>query len=382
MEQIIDFVVDTDREGGDHRSSSPAQSRRGAFIQAIIAIYNTIMFFVERLQQIVQVVAGVHRLDRRPSPPATSAPRPTGSRQTMAGLLTLVISFLARFAGLGKVSDAVMKIINRIRAPIDKALDKVVEWIVAMAKRLGRFIAQAGVPQDPAQRLEAGLATGRGRQRAPRHECVGGADCAVLGAVKVRYGLKSPVPVEVGNDWWVEAEVNPKGRRKTDKKKEAGSAAVSPMLPQVKVDFNCNTKKYKLGEYQGQLTDSRPVSTRSRSTSGSSGERTTKTRVAPRLQRQRRRRHWRAEAHRALPPKGRNRPKSRGRWRGSPPSTSPTWSPAVSTRPRSSDRPSSTPRSDRSGVPVSSCSHGDSTLSRSRIGANSPSTQGSSPTPI
>ena len=35
----------------------------------------------------------------------------------MAGLLTLVISFLARIAGLGRISDAVMGIIRRIRQP-------------------------------------------------------------------------------------------------------------------------------------------------------------------------------------------------------------------------------------------------------------------------
>jgi hypothetical protein len=62
---------------------------------------------------------------------------------TMAGFLTVVISFLARFAGLGRVSDEVKKIIDKIRAPIDKALDKVVEWIVTMAKRVGRFFTQA-----------------------------------------------------------------------------------------------------------------------------------------------------------------------------------------------------------------------------------------------
>ena len=53
----------------------------------------------------------------------------------MAGLLTLVISFLARLVGLGRVSDAVTNIINRIRAPIDRALDRVVAWIVNLGRR-------------------------------------------------------------------------------------------------------------------------------------------------------------------------------------------------------------------------------------------------------
>src|SRR5262249_47415147 len=45
-----------------------------------------------------------------------------------------------RLVGLGRVSDAVLNIINRVRAPIDRALDRVVTWIVDMARRAGRFI--------------------------------------------------------------------------------------------------------------------------------------------------------------------------------------------------------------------------------------------------
>ena len=105
----------------------------GAFIQAIIAIYNTIMFFVERLRQIIQVVtAFLDSLAAIAAGVIVAAAKRVES--TLAGLLTLVISFLARFAGLGKLSDAVTNIINKIRAPIDLALDKVVGWIVTTAK--------------------------------------------------------------------------------------------------------------------------------------------------------------------------------------------------------------------------------------------------------
>ena len=112
----------------------------GAFIQAIIAIYNTIMFFIERLKQIAQVAMSF--IDAI-SAIAAGVLKAAADRveTTMAGLLTLVISFLARIAGLGKVSDAVMGIINKVRTPIDKALDRVVDWIVAMAKKAGRFVA-------------------------------------------------------------------------------------------------------------------------------------------------------------------------------------------------------------------------------------------------
>ncbi|MDB5033879.1 MAG: hypothetical protein JWQ98_1120 [Chlorobi bacterium] len=128
----------------------------GAFIQAILAIYNTIMFFVERLRQIGQVAMSfIDSISAIASGVITSAANRV--EQTMAGLLTLVISFLARFAGLGRVSDAVINVVNRVRAPIDRALDRVVDWIVATARRLGRFVAQSvsGTGATPDERTVA-----------------------------------------------------------------------------------------------------------------------------------------------------------------------------------------------------------------------------------
>ena len=113
----------------------------GAFIQAIIAIYNTIMFFIERLRQIIQVATSfLNSIMAIASGNIAAAANRV--EQTMGGMLTLVISFLARLVGLGRVSDAITNVINRIRQPIDRALDKVIEWIINTAKRLGRFVVQ------------------------------------------------------------------------------------------------------------------------------------------------------------------------------------------------------------------------------------------------
>lgn len=107
----------------------------GAFIQAIIGIYNTVMFFVERMRQIAQVAAAV--ID---SIAAIANGQISGAankvESTMAGLLTLVISFLARIAGLGKVSDAVVKFIKNVQAKVDSAIEFAVNWIVDKAKGL------------------------------------------------------------------------------------------------------------------------------------------------------------------------------------------------------------------------------------------------------
>jgi hypothetical protein len=139
MEQVMTFVRDRIVQAAITRlvtSLNPA----GAFIQAVIAIYNTIMFFVERLRTIAQVVASYIDAIAEIASGAIGAAA-NKVEQTMAGLLTLVISFLARLVGLGNVSQAVVNIVNRIRAPIDRALDRVVEWIVNTARRIGRVVA-------------------------------------------------------------------------------------------------------------------------------------------------------------------------------------------------------------------------------------------------
>lgn len=110
----------------------------GAFITAILAIYNTVMFLVERLRQIAAVAASV--IDAIAAIAAgVIGPAAARVERTMAGLLPLVIAFLARLARLGDVGQVVTRLIDRVRAPIDRALDRVVAWLVAQARRLGRF---------------------------------------------------------------------------------------------------------------------------------------------------------------------------------------------------------------------------------------------------
>jgi hypothetical protein len=131
------------------------------FISAILTIYDTIMVFVQKLAKIAQVVKGF--VDSIVSIAAgvigAAAKRVEG---TLAGLLSLAISFLAGFAGLGKVADKVMGVINKVRAPIDKALDAVITWIVTMAKKLfAKVFGKAekdGADPEKERKLAAGLA--------------------------------------------------------------------------------------------------------------------------------------------------------------------------------------------------------------------------------
>ena len=187
----------------------------GAFIQAIIATYNTIMFFVERLKQIAQVVAAfIDSVSAIANGIIAAAANKVES--TLGGLLTLVISFLARLVGLGKVSDAVKDIIAKIRAPIDKALDSVVEWIVTMAKKAGKFILGAvtgrddkPMDTDTKRRWEGGMTAVRNLAKSQG----GNADPKVIGpqlaTIKGQYGFKELKLVKVGQKVRVHAFMNP-----------------------------------------------------------------------------------------------------------------------------------------------------------------------------
>ncbi|WP_119079984.1 eCIS core domain-containing protein [Chitinophaga alhagiae] len=111
----------------------------GAFIQAIIAIYNTIMFLVQKIQQIAAVGRAVIDSIVQIASGAIGAAA-NKVENVLGGMLSLAISFLANFLGLGKISDKIVAIIKKLRAPVDKAIDKVVEWIVKAGKS---FLAKA-----------------------------------------------------------------------------------------------------------------------------------------------------------------------------------------------------------------------------------------------
>ena len=124
----------------------------GALIQAAIAIYNTVMFFVERWTQIKSFVSSIFN-----SIGNIAFGKIKGAagyiEKAMAKGLTLLISFLARFIGLGGISKQIRKVINKIRKPIDKVLDKIINWLVRKGKALlakGKSAVKKGLEKGKA----------------------------------------------------------------------------------------------------------------------------------------------------------------------------------------------------------------------------------------
>ncbi len=178
------------------------------FLSAIISIYDTIVVFVERIKKIVEVVTSFVDSIVAIAGGAIGAAANRVER-ALAGLVSLAIGFLAGFAGLGKVSDKVMGVIQKVRGTVDKGIDALIAWIVKMAKKVGRFIAQAGVPQDPNERLRlAGKSAIAASRRLTGRLSLSLLEPALL-AIRTRYGLTEIGPYKRDGKWYVKVSINP-----------------------------------------------------------------------------------------------------------------------------------------------------------------------------
>jgi hypothetical protein len=148
---ITDFVVETVIKKAIPKLVSMFIPGAG-FVSAILSIYDTIMVFVEKLSKIVQVVASfVDSIVAIAGGAIDAAAKRVES--ALAGVLSLAISFLAGFLGLGNIADKIMGVIQKIRAVIDKAIDALIAWILKTAKAL--FATVFGKKGKPDERNDA-----------------------------------------------------------------------------------------------------------------------------------------------------------------------------------------------------------------------------------
>jgi hypothetical protein len=109
-----------------------------AFIKACKLIYDVIMFFVTRAKQIVElinaVVDSVTAIARGAIQVAANA-----VENALAKALPVALGFLASLLGLDGISDKIKAIIAKIQAPINAAIDWVINKAVALVKAAGKL---------------------------------------------------------------------------------------------------------------------------------------------------------------------------------------------------------------------------------------------------
>jgi uncharacterized protein DUF4157 len=206
----------------------------GAVVQAIIAIYNTVTFFIQKINQIAAVVASF--ID---SISAIAAGQVEGAakkvEQTMANTLTVIIAFLAKFAGVGNIPEKLVGVIKKIRQPIDKGLDKIVAWLGNMLQKAFSM----GTPADPQKRLDEGVKAGvTVVNKLPGNRVTAAAIPPLLSLIKTRYQLQSLEAILQNGKWAIKGVVNPVKIELTDKEKQEQEQQKNEFVETFKAAFS------------------------------------------------------------------------------------------------------------------------------------------------
>jgi hypothetical protein len=110
-------------------------------IKAIIAIYDTIVFFIQKAKQIMEMI-GSFLGSIADIAAGNIAGAAAALEEGLARALKLVIAFLAKFLHLDGITARIRKLIQDIRGKVDAVIEKVATWIVGMAKKGGRLVAE------------------------------------------------------------------------------------------------------------------------------------------------------------------------------------------------------------------------------------------------
>jgi hypothetical protein len=207
-----------------------------AFVKACKMIYDVVMFFVEKADQIKEFVDSV--LDSVESIAGGGVGAVAGYiEKTLAKMLPVLIGFLASLLGLGGISGKIQKILATVQKPVMKVVDWVVGKAVAFGKKawagmkrlggklkakgkalLGKAKKKLGIKEKtPEQiekekkaRLDKGVAAGVRAVNRFAGKLVGDRLLRpVLAAIRLRYRMSLLEPVEQQGKWAVHGVVNP-----------------------------------------------------------------------------------------------------------------------------------------------------------------------------
>jgi len=107
----------------------------GAVVKVVLAIYDMVVAFLERLEQILDVAnsifSSIGKIARGQVTKAAEF-----IEKAIGGSVPVVISFLAAALGLGGISKKIRNIIKKLQKPVNKAMDKLLTFLKKKAKKL------------------------------------------------------------------------------------------------------------------------------------------------------------------------------------------------------------------------------------------------------
>jgi Domain of unknown function (DUF4157) len=111
--------------------SNPA----GAIVEAVIDIYKTVRFFIEKAQQIMHLVETIVRSVSNIARGAIGEAA-NWVEEAMASTIPVILGFLAELIGLGGLGEKIQEFVKKAQEVVDKAIDAALAKIVEVAKGL------------------------------------------------------------------------------------------------------------------------------------------------------------------------------------------------------------------------------------------------------
>lgn len=199
-----------------------------AFFKACKAIYDIVMFFINRGSQILALVNAV--IDSMSAIAKGAVGVAAGFvENALAKAIPVAIGFLASLLGLGDPSKPVKEFIEKARAPVNKAIDWVINLAVKGVKAVGKLVAgvfgkkdkikDTGDPEHGAK-IQAGLAAIDTEERKYLHDGKISRENAqkVVKTVKSQHKVFKSITVADGGARWIYRYVGSEGEKEGEPK--------------------------------------------------------------------------------------------------------------------------------------------------------------------
>lgn len=184
----------------------------GGFIAIAEKVIRLLVFIVEARNKILNLIQSfVESMENAVNGDVSGiVSKITGALKTF---ITVALDFLVSFFGLGGLKSKVERVIERMRSPIIRGID----WVLGKAKPLvmrivaaGKAVIQAGLPQDPNERLKLGMRAAVASADRFAGKRVGALVLSpLLAGIKLRYGFTSLDVLARGANWAIRGQVNP-----------------------------------------------------------------------------------------------------------------------------------------------------------------------------
>lgn len=199
----------------------------GAIIQAIIKTYTTIQFFIQRINQFLDLVESIVNSFALIAS-GDVGPAANFIERTMARTIPVILDFLANFIGLGNVGAQVQTTIRNLQGAVDRMLDRAVDWIRNQARNFANRALGGDPTATPQQRLQNGVREGVQAVNRLSGSRIGIAVIRpVLTAIKLRHNMQRLDAEPRNGRWAVVGVVNPSTEDLTDKMANSGALPAS-----------------------------------------------------------------------------------------------------------------------------------------------------------